>query len=179
MWPMADARQRPVSVIALVAIGCLIAAGGLGVRSLALRRSPPPDAVRVVAVGLGGTPGRSAQIGAGQTPAPPHDWLAGTWSRRDNKGARSAPCDLPSAITYLASGNYVSLAGSGHYALAGTAITIWSRIIFYYEAGVDRSHVDERSITAVTRLRDDAMRTQGIALYRCDKAANDRMGVSA
>jgi hypothetical protein len=179
---MADARHRRFRVIAIVAIGCLAVAGGFGLRSIGVERSPLTDAVRVVKGGLRGmpaTPGTAGATAPSHMPLPTLDWLAGTWSRRDNKGASGNRCDLASVITYLTSGYYVSPAGSGHYALDGATIIIWGRITFDDEAGADRSHVDERSVVPVTRLGGNAMRSQGAALYRCDKAANDRIEVAA
>jgi hypothetical protein len=178
---MADAQHRPFQVITVVAIGCLAVAGGFGLRSIGVKRSPLTD-VRVVKGGLRGmsaTPGPAAVAATSHMPLPTLDWLAGTWSERDNKGAPGSRCDLASVITYLTSGYYVSPAGSGHYALDGATIIIWGRITFDDEAGADRSHVDERSVVPVTRLGGNAMRSQGAAFYRCDKAANDRIEVAA
>ena len=178
---MADARHRRFRVIAIVAIGCLAVAGGFGLRSIGVERSPLTD-VRVVKGGLRGmsaTPGPAAVTAPSHMPLPTLDWLAGTWSERDNKGAPGSRCDLASVITYLTSGYYVSPAGSGHYALDGATIIIWGRITFDNEAGADRSHVDERSVVPVTRLGGNAMQSQGAPLYRCDKAANDRIEVAA
>lgn len=109
------------------------------------------------------------------TALPTEAWLLGTWSERDNGGDRTAACDLPSAITYLADGRYLSPAASGRYALGGGSLSLWGRVIFDMEAGADRSHVGERSTLPVARLDDDAMRVGGVVLYRCDKATNDHM----
>lgn len=177
---MADARHRRFRVIAIVAIGCLAVAGGFSLR-IGVERSPLTD-VRVVEGGLRGmsaTPGAAAVTAPGHMPLPTLDWLAGTWSQRDNKGASGSRCDLASVITYLTSGYYVSPTGSGHYALNGATIIIWGRITFDDEAGADRSHVDERSVVPVTRFGWNAMQNQGAPLYRCDKAANNRIEVAA
>jgi hypothetical protein len=179
---MTDARHRRFRVIAVAASGCFAVAGWLGLRSIGVERSPLTDAVRVVKGGLRGmpaTPGAAGAIAPSHMPLPTLDWLAGTWSRRDNKGASGNRCDLASVITYLSSGYYVSPAGSGRYALDGAMIITWGRITFDDEAGADRSHVAERSVVPVTRLGVNAMRSQGAALYRCDKAANDRIEVAA
>jgi hypothetical protein len=114
-----------------------------------------------------------------QSPVPTLDWLAGTWSERDNKGALRTRCDLASVITYLTSGYYVSPVGSGRYALDGATLTTWGKVVFDNEAGADRSHANERSSTSVTRLGENAMQSQGVALYRCDKVANDSTGLAA
>jgi hypothetical protein len=178
---MADAQHRPFRVITVVAIGCLAVAAGFGLRSIGVERSPLTD-VRVVKVGLRGIsamPGPAAVIAPSRVSLPTLDWLVGTWSERDNKGASGSRCDLASVITYLTSGYYVSPAGSGRYALDGATIILWNRITFDDEAGADRSHVNERSVVPVTRLRGNAMRSRGTALYRCDKAANNRIEVAA
>lgn len=48
-----------------------------------------------------------------RTAFPTEAWLLGTWSGRDNRGDGTAACDLPSAITYLVDGRYLSPAASG------------------------------------------------------------------
>lgn len=178
---MADARHRRFRVIAIVAIGCLAVAGGFGLRSIGVERSPVTD-IRVVKVGVRGIsamPGPAAVTAPSRGSLPTLDWLVGTWSERENKGASGSRCDLASVITYLTSGYYVSPVGSGRYALDGATIILWGRITFDDEAGADRSHVDERSVVPVTRLGGNVMRSRGTALYRCDKAANDRIKAAA
>jgi len=178
---MANVQHRSFRAVAIVAIGCLAVAGGFGLRSIGVERSPVTD-IRVVRVGprgISAMPGPAAVIAPSRVSLPTLDWLVGTWSERDNKGALGSRCDLASVITYLTSGYYVSPAGSGRYALDGATIILWDRITFDDEAGADRSRVGERSFMPVTRLGGNAMRSRGTVLYRCDKAANNRIGVAA
>jgi hypothetical protein len=172
-------RSFPISV--LILSGCLIVATCLGLRRTGGEQSSPEDVVQVVRSGSSGTsaiPAPPAMIGSSQSQAPTLDWLVGTWSRRDNKDALRTRCDLASVITYLTSGYYVSPVGSGRYALNGATLTTWGKVVFDNEAGADRSHVNERSSTSVTRLGENAMQSQGVPLYRCDKVANDSTGLA-
>jgi hypothetical protein len=122
-----------------------------------------------------------------ETPAPPvvvpaperaeavtRDWLLGTWSLRDNKGAGDAPCDQASVVTYLPNGQYFAKGASGRYALGGGAISYWGRIVYDIDAGEDRSHFEERSSVPVQRIGAQAMQLGDALLYRCLKAASDR-----
>lgn len=105
--------------------------------------------------------------------APTRDWLLGTWSQRDNKGAGDAPCDQASAVTYLPGGQYFARGASGRYALGAGAISYWGRIVYDIDAGEDRSHFEERSSVPVARIGAQAMQL-GALLYRCRKAESDR-----
>lgn len=106
--------------------------------------------------------------------APTREWLLGTWSQRDNKGAADAPCDQASAVTYLPNGQYFARGASGRYALGAGAISYWGRIAYDIDAGEDRSHFEERSSVPVQRIGAQAMQLGDALLYRCLKAASDR-----
>ncbi len=132
----------------------------------------PVGTVRVVA------PEAPAARGSVPAPeraeAPTRDWLLGTWSQRDNKGAADAPCDQASVTTYLPNGQYFARGASGRYALGAGAISYWGRIVYDIDAGEDRSHFEERSSVPVQRIGAQAMQLGDALLYRCLKAASDR-----
>lgn len=107
--------------------------------------------------------------------APARDWLIGTWSRRDNKGAADAPCDRASATTYLPNGQYFAWGASGRFALGVGEVSYWGRILYDIDAGEDRSHFEERSSVPVARIGAHAMQLGNALLYRCLKAASDRV----
>ncbi|MEP9360215.1 hypothetical protein [Sphingomonas sp. KR3-1] len=132
----------------------------------------PAGTVRVVPTG---TPSpRAAAATPERAEAPTRDWLLGTWSQRDNKGAGDAPCDQASAVTYLPGGQYFARGASGRYALGTGTISYWGRIVYDIDAGEDRSHFEERSSSPVARIDAHAMQLGGTLLYRCLKAASDR-----
>lgn len=101
-------------------------------------------------------------------------WLLGTWSQRDTAGNAAGSCDLPSAVTFRSDGGYSSPLGFGRYALDADHLLLWDRVTIDADAGEDRSHIAERTTNIVQRLSDTAMLRDGAALFRCDKASNNR-----
>lgn len=100
-------------------------------------------------------------------------WLLGTWSQRDNHGSLMAPCDLQSAISFRSGGEYSSATSIGRYTLTAGRLLLWGRIDIDVDAGEDRSHIAERATNTLHWLSDTAMLREGMALFRCDKAANN------
>lgn len=62
----------------------------------------------------------------------------------------------------------------GRYAMDGGRLFLWNRVDIDADAGKDRSHIAERATHIIQRLSDGEMLRDGTALFRCDKAANNR-----
>jgi hypothetical protein len=163
------ARPRVTDAIYLVAITAVL--GLIVWVSLRPAARPSPPAPIVVIAGQTGDKVVAPALPATQ-PAVTHDWMLGTWSRRDDQGRRDAPCDLASVITYLPNGQYFSPSRSGRYAAGAGTVTYWATILYDIDAGEDRSQFDRRTSETLSRSGDVAMQSGGIMLYRCDKTAS-------
>jgi hypothetical protein len=157
------------------AIAATLLVAGLFTLWLLWPRDKAPEPAGAVRVPASVSPDPTVAV---PTPEPTaeatRDWLLGTWSLRDNRGAADAPCDQASAITYLPNGQYFARGASGRYTLGAGAISYWGRILYDIDAGEDRSHFEERSSTPIARIGAHALQLGDALLYRCLKAASDR-----
>ncbi len=164
--PNRRANGRQVRTTLVLAILASVAALG----SFLLAPSPPPEVqgrpVRVAAVAINRPPAASAP-----TPSVVEVGLAGTWSTSDNGDDPGASCDLPSAITFLADGQYFTNGESGRYEVARGSITRFDRILYDIDAGEDRSQFDRRITEALTLSSRGSAQIGARVLFRCEKRA--------
>jgi hypothetical protein len=169
---MISSSRSGGAVLRILAVAALVLAGWLawrGAEPLAASTAQPGRVVLNLAPQASVL--RVRQLKERARP-PTLAWLVGTWSTRDNKGVRDAPCDLPSAITFLANGQYFSPKETGRFAVSASGMIYWGRITYDVDGGEDLSNFEERSTGRFTWVGDDVAYSDSVFLYRCEKSSS-------
>jgi hypothetical protein len=166
---MISSSRSGGAVLRILAVAALVLAGWLAWRGAEPLAASTGHDGRVVLPPAAPLPTLPVRQPTEQALSPTLAWLVGTWSMRDNSAVRDAACDFPSAITFLANGQYFSPKESGRFAVNASGLIYWDHITYDVDGGEDRSHFEEQSTRQITRVGDAVVYGSSVVLYRCNK----------